>query len=177
LKIRTLKKRIKSHQHVSSIHQCLHICLVGECYTPGNDSEVRGALAVVGLTWLVETGYWALRAELIIYLCWLAVNRIGWDVAAKYVTMRDLKFVGRSRETCFTRYMTIKEWYVETAFHLNINLYTNYYSHIELYRPSTSERKPRCLELFVRRNQSFCIHFCFQKQSCILQFIIILIGF
>jgi len=26
-------------------------------------------LAVVGLAWLVETGYWALRAELIVYLC------------------------------------------------------------------------------------------------------------
>jgi len=36
---------------------------------PGNDSGVRGALAVVGLACLDETGYWALRAELIVYLC------------------------------------------------------------------------------------------------------------
>jgi len=34
--------------------------------------------------------------------------------------MRDLKFVRRSRDTCFTRYMTINEMYVETAFHLNV---------------------------------------------------------
>jgi len=39
------------------------------CYTPGTDSGVRGVLAVVGLACLVETGYWAMRAELIIYLC------------------------------------------------------------------------------------------------------------
>jgi len=31
-------------------------------------TTVRGALAVVGLAWLVQTGYWALRAELIVYL-------------------------------------------------------------------------------------------------------------
>jgi len=44
-------------------------CLANVCYTPGNDSGVRGALAVVGLAWLVEIDYWALRAELIVYLC------------------------------------------------------------------------------------------------------------
>jgi len=38
------------------------------CYTPGNDSGVRGTLAVVGLTCIVETGYWALRAELMLVL-------------------------------------------------------------------------------------------------------------
>jgi len=44
--------------------------LVGECYTPANDSGVRGAMAVHGFTCIiVETGYWALRADLIIYLC------------------------------------------------------------------------------------------------------------
>jgi len=50
------------------------------------DWEAR--LAVVGLAWLVETGYWALRVEIIVYLCWLAVKPIGWDVVAKYGTRR-----------------------------------------------------------------------------------------
>jgi len=47
----------------------IQMCYKHSCYTPGNDSGVRGALAVVGLAWLVQTGYWALRAELIVYLC------------------------------------------------------------------------------------------------------------
>jgi len=41
------------------------------------------------------------EGELIIYLCWLAVEPIGWDVAAKNWTMRDKKFVRRRSETCF----------------------------------------------------------------------------
>jgi len=64
-------------------------------------------------------------------------------VAAKYVTMRDLKFVRRSRETCFTRYMTIKVIYVETAFNLSVSslqTITVISSYIDRALPNSSVR-------------------------------------
>jgi len=57
----------KLQLHISQlVHKIATQCL---CFTHGNDSGVRGASAVVGLACIGETGYWALKAKLIIYLC------------------------------------------------------------------------------------------------------------
>jgi len=84
--------------------------------------EVRWlACGLFGL-YLVKTGYWALRAELIIYLCWMAVKPIGWDVVAKYWTMGDLKYVRREGDV-FCYIGLIKEIFCGNRVSARIGLY------------------------------------------------------
>jgi len=77
-----------------------------------------GWFGLVSWDWLLgaEGGAYCIFVSIGCYTNWL--RHCG-----EVCNDEDLKFVRRSRETCFTRYMTIKEINVETAFHLNVDLY------------------------------------------------------
>jgi len=69
----------------------------------------------VGVACIVETGYWALRAELIIYLCWFAVKprlrRCG-----EVLNDGGLEVCTKEKRDVFCYVWLIKEIYVETGF-------------------------------------------------------------